>query len=91
MFIFIEFEYVAQFLIFFQIRHITRAGVQDDRHPGGWAKPRLVYISGSQAFGGYCSVPSPEKKLGLFSRQKCVNMSTEKLKETYLNLSRLKI
>ena len=32
-------------------REITRAGVQDDQHPGGWAKPRLVYVSGSQAFG----------------------------------------
>ena len=29
----------------------TRAGVQDDQHPGVWAKPKLVYVSGSQAFG----------------------------------------
>ena len=33
------------------IGKFTRAGVQDDQHPGGWAKPRLVYVSGSQAFG----------------------------------------
>ena len=29
----------------------TRAGVQSDQQPGGWAKPRLVYVSGSQPFG----------------------------------------
>ena len=34
----------------FSIDFKTRAGVQDDQHPGGWAKPKLVYVNSSQAF-----------------------------------------